>query len=130
MPDFLHPSWRKVTSRAKLKILQLELCLKPARLDSSLLLTCSPRGFTIFFKIQMRFYKDSCPIVSDLIFKQSLRSINARWVYLCNITCALLGLNNVSLPEIKEERKIKYQFFTVLRINYLIINYVFLCYMN
>ena len=47
------------------------------------------------------------------------------------VTCSLLGLNNVSLPEIREERKIKYQFFMVLRINYLIINYnIFLCYIN
>ena len=31
--DFLYPSWtKKVTSRAKLKILQLELLLEPARL--------------------------------------------------------------------------------------------------
>ena len=78
---------------------------------------------TEFGEIQLRFYKDSCPIVSDLIFKQSLRSINVQWVYLCNLF-AVIGLNNVSLPEIKEERKIKYQCFMVLRINYLIINYV------
>ena len=85
---------------------------------------------TEFGEIQLQFYKDSCPIVSDLIFKQSLRSINAQWVYLCNLF-AVIGLNNVSLPEIKEERKIKYQFFMVLRINYLIINYnIFLCYIN
>ena len=72
-----------------------------------------------------------CQIFQALcLFPALLTSIPESRV-LMYVTCSLLSLNNVSLPEIREERKIKYQFFMVLRINYLIINYnIFLCYIN